>query len=54
MTLPEEGYLLRVFIGESDRHGGMLLYEWIVRTARDFVKEWPKSPRTRLPKKLVY
>ncbi|HEY7559793.1 MAG TPA: DUF190 domain-containing protein [Candidatus Binatia bacterium] len=35
MTLPEEGYLLRVFIGESDRRGGMLLYEWIVRTARE-------------------
>jgi hypothetical protein len=35
MTLPEEGYLLRIFIGESDRHKGMLLYEWIVRTARE-------------------
>jgi hypothetical protein len=35
MTLPEEGYLLRIFIGESDRHGGMPLYEWIVRTAKE-------------------
>ena len=35
MTLPKEGSLLRIFIGESDRHGGMLLYEWIVRTARE-------------------
>ena len=35
MTLPNEGSLLRIFIGESDRHAGMLLYEWIVRTARD-------------------
>jgi PII-like signaling protein len=35
MTLPREGSLLRVFIGESDRHGGMLLYEWIVRAARE-------------------
>ena len=35
MTLPNEGSLLRLFIGESDRHGGMLLYEWIVRTARE-------------------
>jgi len=34
MTLPSEGSLLRIFIGESDRHAGMLLYEWIVRTAR--------------------
>ena len=35
MTLPKEGSLLRIFIGESDRHAGMLLYEWIVRTARE-------------------
>jgi hypothetical protein len=35
MTLPNEASLLRIFIGESDRHAGMLLYEWIVRTARE-------------------
>ncbi len=35
MMLPEEGYLLRIFIGESDRHGGKLLYEWIVTKARE-------------------
>jgi PII-like signaling protein len=35
MTLPKEGSLLRIFIGESDRHGGMRLYEWIVRTAKE-------------------
>lgn len=35
MMLPEEGHLLRIFIGESDRHDGMLLYEWIVRQARE-------------------
>jgi len=35
MTLPSEGSLLRIFIGESDRHVGMLLYEWIVRQARE-------------------
>jgi PII-like signaling protein len=35
MMLPEEGYLLRIFIGESDRHGGKLLYEWIVLKARE-------------------
>ncbi|MDP2602495.1 MAG: DUF190 domain-containing protein [Deltaproteobacteria bacterium] len=35
MTLPSEGSLLRIFIGESDRHAGMLLYEWIVRRARE-------------------
>ena len=37
-TLPGEGSLLRIFIGESDRHAGMLLYEWIVRTAREHEK----------------
>jgi PII-like signaling protein len=34
MTIPEEGYLLRVFIGESDRHGHQPLYESIVLQAR--------------------
>ena len=35
MSLPEEGYLLRIFIGESDKHAGRPLYEWIVLQARD-------------------
>ncbi len=35
MDLLEEGYLLRIFIGESDRRGSSLLYEWIVRLARE-------------------
>ncbi len=35
MHLPEEGYLLRIFIGESDRHGGKPLYEWLVLQARE-------------------
>jgi uncharacterized protein len=35
MTLPREGQLLRIFIGESDQHEGMPLYEWIVRKARE-------------------
>jgi PII-like signaling protein len=35
MMLPEEGHLLRIFVGESDRHGGLPLYEWIVRQARE-------------------
>ena len=35
MMLPEEGYLLRIFIGESDRHQGQLLYEWNVGKARE-------------------
>lgn len=35
MILPEQGHLLRIFIGESDHHEGMPLYEWIVRKARE-------------------
>jgi PII-like signaling protein len=33
--LPTRGHLLRVFIGESDRHEGLPLFEWIVRRARE-------------------
>ena len=36
MTLPEEGQLLRIFIGESDKYERQPLYEWIVRKARKF------------------
>ena len=35
MMLPRQGKLLRIFVGESDKHGGMSLYEWIVRQARE-------------------
>jgi len=35
MVLPQEGCLLRIFIGESDRHSGKSLYEWIVLKARE-------------------
>ncbi len=35
MKLPEEGCLLRVFIGESDKWQGVPLYEAIVRKARE-------------------
>ncbi len=35
MNIPEEGYLLRIFIGESDRHGHGTLYESIVLQARE-------------------
>ena len=34
MKIPAEGTLLRVFIGESDRHNGLPLYEVIVNEAR--------------------
>ena len=35
MTLPENGMLLRVFIGESDSYKGKTLYEQIVLKARE-------------------
>ncbi len=35
MVLPEEGYLLRLFLGESDRVEGKPLYEWLVLKARE-------------------
>ena len=34
MIFPEKGHLLRVFIGERDRHEGKPLYEWIVLEAK--------------------
>lgn len=35
MILPEKGHLLRIFIGASDQHDGLPLYEWIVRQAKE-------------------
>lgn len=35
MILPQTGKLLRIFIGESDKHEGLALFEWIVRKARE-------------------
>lgn len=35
MILPGDGSLLRVFVGEADRHEGIPVYEWLVRQARD-------------------
>lgn len=35
MTLPQEATLLRIFLGERDRHGGRPLYEAIVAKARE-------------------
>jgi PII-like signaling protein len=34
MMLPEEGCLLRIFIGESDKKEGLPLYAWLVRKAK--------------------
>jgi len=33
-VLPQEGHLLRIFVGESDKHDGKPLYEWLVLEAR--------------------
>jgi PII-like signaling protein len=33
--IPEDGCLLRIFIGESDKHDGKPLYEWLVFQARE-------------------
>ncbi len=35
MKLPEEGMLLRIFIGETDKYQGKPLYEQIVLKARE-------------------
>jgi len=34
MNIPQEGQLLRLFIGERNRHRGQPLYEWIVIEAK--------------------
>ena len=33
--IPEQGCLLRIFIGEKDKYSGKPLYEWIVVKARE-------------------
>jgi PII-like signaling protein len=33
MSLKKEGYLLRLFIGEDEKHDGRPLFEWIVHQA---------------------
>ena len=35
MTLTGTGKLLRIFVGENDRHEGEPLHEWIVRRAKE-------------------
>ena len=35
MVLPENGHLLRIFVGEGDRYEGKPLYQWLVEAARD-------------------
>lgn len=35
MMTPGEGRLLRIFLGESDKHDGRPLYEWLVLQARE-------------------
>jgi len=33
--LPEQGHLLRIFVGEADKHDGTPLYEYILLKARE-------------------
>lgn len=35
MKLPSEAELLRIFVGENDKHNGRPLYEAIVKSARE-------------------
>ena len=35
MKLPPEGQLLRIFIGERNKHEGKPLYEWLVIRAKE-------------------
>jgi len=35
VNTPVEGRLLRIFIGESDKHAGIPLYDWIVKQAHE-------------------
>ena len=35
MTLAKEGKLLRIFVGESDKHEGQPLFEWIIHKAQE-------------------
>jgi uncharacterized protein len=35
MKIPEDGYLLRILVGESDKHGHVPLYEAVVLKARE-------------------
>lgn len=30
----EKGLLLRIYVGEGDKHGGMSLYDWLVKEAK--------------------
>jgi PII-like signaling protein len=34
MSIPQDGALLRLFVGEDDKHAGRPLYEWIVLQAK--------------------
>jgi PII-like signaling protein len=36
MNLPDNGNLLRIYIGESDKYEGKHLYDWIVLRAREY------------------
>jgi PII-like signaling protein len=35
VNLLADGCLLRIFVGETDKHAGIPLYDWIVKQARE-------------------
>jgi hypothetical protein len=35
MMLEQDGAVLRIYLGESDKHDGKPLYEWIIHQAKD-------------------
>ena len=41
MVPPDEGQLLRIFIGENDKYEGQPLFEWIVHRARPVQRALP-------------
>ena len=57
MTLPEEGYLLRILIGEDDKHEGVLLVDGadhaVGAAASGPVSGEPSSQRSAHPSRLV-
>lgn len=35
MMMQRDGYALKVYVGERDKHGHVPLYEWIIQQARE-------------------
>ena len=48
MKQPSEAELLRIFVGESDKHEGRPLYQVVVR--KHAARGWRAAPCLRLPR----